>query len=449
MFLELRYDLLLVEAGEVELRGDVTHDEGVEVIVVEAGDHGLAAQINVFGIPRRPGQHIRMGADGGDPVTRDEDRLGFRELVVDRDYPCVAEDRACHGWKATCAGTAGQGEERVGLNRPTALPAGRAGAPRRRLELFRTGPSERRPPMPLPTTFTPEVEAARHDGAPLVALESTIISHGMPYPQNIETAREVEETVRAAGAVPATLAIIRGEVCVGLTETQLEHMGRAEGVMKASRRDLAVAFSEGLSAATTVAATMILAAGAGIPLFATGGIGGVHRGAEQSFDISADLQELARTPVAVVSAGPKALLDLRLTAEYLETMGVPVIGVGTDELPAFYSRESGINVDHRLDTPQQIARFLKTGWETETLSGTVLANPVPPEWSLPKPEMDTIIDRALGEAEEQGIHGKELTPFLLTRITELSEGKSLVSNIALVKHNADLAARIAVAMSEV
>lgn len=303
--------------------------------------------------------------------------------------------------------------------------------------------------MPLPTTFTPEVEAARRDGAPLVALESTIISHGMPYPQNIETAREVEETVRAAGAVPATLAIIRGEVCVGLTETQLEYMGRAEGVMKASRRDLAVAFSEGLSAATTVAATMILAAGAGIPLFATGGIGGVHRGAEQSFDISADLQELARTPVAVVSAGPKALLDLRLTAEYLETMGVPVIGVGTDELPAFYSRESGINVDHRLDTPQQIARFLKTGWETETLSGTVLANPVPREWSLPKPEMDTIIDRALGEAEEQGIHGKELTPFLLTRITELSEGKSLVSNIALVKHNADLAARIAVAMSEV
>jgi pseudouridine-5'-phosphate glycosidase len=298
-------------------------------------------------------------------------------------------------------------------------------------------------------TFAPEVEKARREGAPLVALESTIISHGMPYPRNIETAREVEDTVRAAGAVPATLAVIGGRVCVGLTEDQLEHMGRAEGVMKASRRDLAVAFSEGLDAATTVAATMILAAGAGIPVFATGGIGGVHRGAERSFDISADLQELARTAVAVVSAGPKALLDLRLTAEYLETMGVPVIGVGTEELPAFYSRESGIGVDHRLDEPEQIARFLRTGWETETLQGTVLANPVPAEWSLPKTEMDGIIDRALADADAKGVHGKELTPFLLTRITELSEGKSLVSNIALVKHNADLAGRIAAALAGV
>jgi pseudouridine-5'-phosphate glycosidase len=232
-----------------------------------------------------------------------------------------------------------------------------------------------------------------------------------------------------------------------LDERELEYMASAQGVRKASRRDLAAILSEGLDAATTVAATMILAEGADIPIFATGGIGGVHRGAETTFDISADLQEFTRTRVAVVSAGPKALLDLRLTAEYLETMGVPVVGVGTDELPAFYSRESGLPVDYRMETPEQVARFLHMGWQTDTLVGTVLANPVPEEWSLPKEEMDRIIDRAVADAEERGVHGKELTPYLLTRITELSEGKSLVSNIALVKHNADLAARVSVELS--
>ncbi|MFP4485086.1 MAG: pseudouridine-5'-phosphate glycosidase [Spirochaetaceae bacterium] len=301
--------------------------------------------------------------------------------------------------------------------------------------------------MALPIAYSTEVTRARRAGAALVALESTIISHGMPYPQNIETAREVEEAVRRTGAVPATIAIIAGEVCVGLEPDQLEHMGRTEGVRKASRRDIAAVMSRKLDAATTVAATMMLAERGEIPIFATGGIGGVHRGAESTFDVSADLQELARTRVAVVSAGPKALLDLRLTAEYLETLGVPVVGFGTDELPAFYSRESGLPVDYRMDSPEEIAHFLHTGWETDTLAGTVLANPVPREWSLPKEEMDGIIRRAVDEAEEQGLRGKELTPFLLARITELSEGKSLVSNIALVKNNADLAGRIAVRLN--
>lgn len=297
--------------------------------------------------------------------------------------------------------------------------------------------------MPLPLQYSPEVREAREQGRPLVALESTIISHGMPYPRNVETAREVEETVRQAGAVPATMAIIGGRAHAGLEEEQLEYLGKTEGIRKASRRDMAAVLSEKLDAATTVAATMMLAEAAGAPIFATGGIGGVHRGAESSFDISADLQELARTRVAVVSAGPKALLDLRLTAEYLETLGVPVIGIGTDELPAFYSRESGLGVDYRMDTPAQIARFLHTGWEGSILAGSVLANPVPQEWALPKAEMDGIISRAVAEAEERGVHGKALTPFLLSRITELSEGKSLVSNIALVKHNAEVAGRIA------
>lgn len=297
--------------------------------------------------------------------------------------------------------------------------------------------------MPLPIEYSPEVGEARKQGRPLVALESTIISHGMPYPRNVETAREVEDTVRRAGAVPATMAIIAGCAHAGLEEEQLEYLGKTEGIRKASRRDMAAVLSEGLDAATTVAATMMLAEAAGVPIFATGGIGGVHRGAESSFDISADLQELARTRVAVVSAGPKALLDLRLTAEYLETLGVPVIGIGTDELPAFYSRESGLGVDYRMDRPEQIARFLHSGWEGDILAGSVLANPVPEEWALPKAEMDGIIDRAVADADERGIHGKELTPFLLSRITELSEGKSLVSNIALVKHNAEVAGRIA------
>ena len=301
--------------------------------------------------------------------------------------------------------------------------------------------------MSLPIAYSPAVAEARQQRKALVALESTIISHGMPYPKNIETAREVEGVVRDAGAVPATIAIMNGTVHIGLDEDELEYMASADGVRKASRRDLAAILSEELDAATTVAATMILANGAGIPIFATGGIGGVHRGAETSFDISADLQEFARTRVAVVSAGPKALLDLHLTTEYLETMGVPVIGIGTDELPAFYSRESGLSVDYRMDGPEEVARFLHVGWQTDTLTGTVLANPVPEEWSLPKDEMDRIIDRAISDADSKGLHGKELTPYLLTRITELTEGKSLVSNIALVKHNADCAARISVELN--
>lgn len=294
-------------------------------------------------------------------------------------------------------------------------------------------------------SYNPEVATAKAKGQPIVALESTIIAHGMPYPQNLETAKEVEDIVREHGAIPATIAVMDGQICVGLDDSQLHRLATEEGVAKASRRDLPGLLAKRQIAATTVAATMIGAAMAGIRIFATGGIGGVHRGAEKTFDISADLPELAQTPVAVVSAGAKAILDLSLTLEWLETHGVPVIGVGTDELPAFYSRESGIPVPQRLDTPESIAALLKAQDKLGFSSGSLIANPIPEAWTLAASTMNEMIEKAISEADSQGVSGKALTPFLLKRIAELSAGKSLASNIELVKNNATLAARIAVA----
>jgi pseudouridine-5'-phosphate glycosidase len=267
----------------------------------------------------------------------------------------------------------------------------------------------------------------------------------MPFPQNIETAAEVEQIIRDHGAVPATIALMDGMLCIGLDGTQLHRLATEHDVAKASRRDLPGLLAQKKIAATTVAATMIAAAMADIRIFATGGIGGVHRGAEKTFDISADLPELAQTPVAVVSAGAKAILDLPLTLEWLETHGVPVIGVGTDEFPAFYSRESGLRVPQRLNSPEAIAQLLKAQDSLGFQSGCLIANPIPQAWSMPAEQMNTLIEQAIEEANLQGISGKELTPFLLKRITELTAGKSLASNIELVKHNAALAANIAVA----
>jgi len=294
--------------------------------------------------------------------------------------------------------------------------------------------------------FSPEVAAARTAGKPVVALESTIISHGMPYPQNVQTAREVEQVIRDAGAVPATIAIIDGKICVGLSEEQLELLGSSPDAMKVSRRDLAFVLSNGKLGATTVAATMICAQLAGIEVFVTGGIGGVHRGAETSFDISADLQELAQTSVAVVCAGVKSILDIGLTLEYLETHGVPVLSVGQPGFPAFFTRDSGFKADFQLDTPQQQASFIRTKWQLGLSGGVVVSNPVPAEHAMPAEEIDAIIAQALQEAEAQGVKGKAVTPFLLGRIKELTEGRSLATNIALVKHNALVGARLAVAM---
>jgi len=295
--------------------------------------------------------------------------------------------------------------------------------------------------------FSPEVAAARNAGLPVVALESTIISHGMPYPQNVQTAREVEQIIRDAGAVPATIAIIDGKICVGLNDEQLERLGTAQDAIKVSRRDLAYVLSQKLLGATTVAATMICAQLAGIEVFVTGGIGGVHRGAETSFDISADLQELAQTNVAVVCAGVKSILDIGLTLEYLETNGVPVVSVGQPGFPAFFTRESGFKADFQLDTPEAQASFIRTKWQLGLDGGVVVSNPVPQESAMPKEEIDRITEQALREAEEQGVAGKLVTPFLLARIKELTEGRSLVTNIALVKHNALVGARLAVALS--
>ncbi len=300
--------------------------------------------------------------------------------------------------------------------------------------------------MTLPASpslsLSAEVAAALQAGQPLVALESTIIAHGMPYPQNLETARAVEAIVREEGAVPATVALLGGKVQVGLDAAACEHLASSPGIQKASRRDLAFYLSQGIDAATTVAATMIGAHMAGIGIFATGGIGGVHRGAAETFDISADLQELARTPVAVVSAGAKSILDLGLTLEYLETQGVPVVGYGTDEFPAFYCRESGLKVPHRLDSPEAVARLLATQ-QALGLGGVLVANPIPTEHALPPALVEEAIAAALAEASGQGIAGKALTPFLLARIKQLTEGESLFSNIQLVYHNARLAAQIA------
>ncbi|WP_199101391.1 pseudouridine-5'-phosphate glycosidase [Aquitalea sp. ASV11] len=290
----------------------------------------------------------------------------------------------------------------------------------------------------------PEVAAALAAGQPVVALESTIISHGMPYPQNVATALQVEAEVRAHGAVPATIAIIDGRLKAGLGADEIELLGkRGREVVKVSRRDLPFIVAGRQTGATTVASTMIIAAMAGIRVFATGGIGGVHRGAQHSFDISADLQELAQTPVTVVCAGAKSILDLGLTLEYLETHGVPVIGYQTATLPAFFTRESAFKVDYRLDSSADIAAVMHAKWAMELKGGMVVANPIPQQFAMPSDKIDAAIEQALQEASDQGIGGKESTPFLLARVCELTGGNSLASNIQLVLNNARLAAAIA------
>ena len=296
--------------------------------------------------------------------------------------------------------------------------------------------------------FSEEVLAARAAGKPVVALESTIISHGMPYPQNVQTAREVEQIIRDGGAVPATIAIIDGKICVGLSDPQLEQLGKTEGVLKVSRRDLPYVLSQKKLGATTVAATMICAELADIRVFVTGGIGGVHRGAQTSFDISADLQELAHTSVAVVCAGAKSILDLPLTLEYLETHGVPVVSVGQAQFPAFFTRESGLNADFQLDSAAELADFIRTKWQLGLNGGVVVANPVPQADAMPKTEIDAMTEQALREAEAQGVNGKAVTPFLLARIKQLTGGRSLDTNIALVKNNAVLGAALAVQLAQ-
>lgn len=288
-----------------------------------------------------------------------------------------------------------------------------------------------------------EVRNALDNRQPVVALESTIIAHGMPYPRNVETAILVEETIRKRGAIPATCAIIGGKLRAGLVTDELELIGReGAAIPKASRRDLPYLVSKGLHGATTVASTMIIARLAGIRIFATGGIGGVHRGATTTMDISADLQELAQTPVAVVSAGAKSILDLGLTLEYLETHGIPVIGFKTGDFPAFYTRRSGFGVDYRLDTPEEIAHLLDTKWKLDLTGGAVIANPVPEEFQMDADLIEKTIQEAVREAEKTGVKGKKITPFLLARIEELTGGKSLETNIRLVLNNAVLAADI-------
>jgi pseudouridylate synthase len=295
--------------------------------------------------------------------------------------------------------------------------------------------------------YAPEVAAARQAGRAIVALESTIISHGMPYPQNVQTAREVEAIIRAAGAVPATIAVLGGKIRIGLTEDELELLGRSPEALKLSRRDLPHGVASGKVGATTVAATMICAALAGIEVFVTGGIGGAHRGAANSFDISADLQELARTSVAVVCAGAKSILDIGLTLEYLETHGVPVVAVGQDNFAAFYTPDSGFRADFRLDSAADQARFIRTKWALGLSGGIVISNPVPAAAAMPTAEIDVITEQALAEAAGQGIAGKGVTPFLLARIKALTGGRSLATNIALVKHNAEVGARLALALA--
>ena len=295
----------------------------------------------------------------------------------------------------------------------------------------------------------PEVAEAIAQGKPVVALESTIISHGMPYPQNVQTALAVEQIIRDHGAVPATIAIIGGRLKAGLTVEEIEYFGKkGQAIHKASRRDLAVLCARGEDGATTVATTMIIAHMAGIPIFATGGIGGVHRGAETTMDISADLEELAQTPVMVVCAGAKSILDLGLTLEYLETKGVPVIGYGTEELPAFYTRQSGFGVDYRIDTPAELAAAFRASLDMGLPAGMLVTNPIPEEFAMPKAVIDAAIDQAIAECNANGIHGKATTPFLLARVAELTGGDSLASNIRLVYNNAMVAAQTAVAMAE-
>lgn len=292
----------------------------------------------------------------------------------------------------------------------------------------------------------PDIQSALDQRRPVVALESTIITHGMPYPENVRTAIEVEETVRANGALPATVAVIDGKIAIGLSKSALERLATTKDVVKASGRDLAAVMSRGGSAGTTVSATMRIAALAGIKIFATGGVGGVHRGAQETFDVSADLVELGRTAVTVVCAGVKSILDIPLTLEYLETQRVPVIAAGSDDFPAFYTRSSGLKADHRLDTPEQIARAIAIHWQLGSGSGMLIANPIPEADALDPAIIDGMIADAVAEAAEQGVGRKELTPFLLARINELSGGSSLRANIALVKNNAALAARIAASL---
>ncbi|RKX85570.1 MAG: pseudouridine-5-phosphate glycosidase [Spirochaetes bacterium] len=292
-----------------------------------------------------------------------------------------------------------------------------------------------------------EVMEAKENKKPIVALESTIISHGMPYPENIAMASKVESIIRENGAIPATIALIEGKIKIGINKDELEYMASSKNILKASRRDIPVVVARQLSAATTVAGTMICASLAGIKVFATGGIGGVHRGAEKTFDISADLQELSKTDVAVVSAGAKSILDLKLTMEYLETMGVPVIGYGTNEFPAFYTRQSGIFVNYKLDTPEDVAAVILAQINLGYKGGMVIANPIPEEYSMDKDLIDRVIKDAIGEAEKEKITGKDLTPFLLAKIKDITEGKSLDANLKLVYNNAELAAKIAVSLS--
>ena len=291
----------------------------------------------------------------------------------------------------------------------------------------------------------PEVAQALAEGKPVVALESTIISHGMPYPQNVQTALEVERIIRENGAVPATIAVIGGRLKAGLSPEEIEYFGKkGQDIAKASRRDLAVLCARGEDGATTVTTTMIIAHMAGIKIFATGGIGGVHRGAETTMDISADLEELGQTPVMVVCAGAKSILDLGLTLEYLETKGVPVVGYQTKELPAFYTRSSGFQVDYRMDSPEELAKAFKTQNDMGFKGGMLVANPIPEEYAMPLETINAAIDQAIAESVEKGIKGKETTPFLLARVAELTGGNSLASNIQLVFNNARLAAKTAV-----
>ena len=304
--------------------------------------------------------------------------------------------------------------------------------------------------MPQFLDIAPEVQQALRDNKPVVALESTIISHGMPYPQNVTTALQVEAEVRAHGAVPATIAIIDGRLKAGLSEEDIELLGkRGRDAVKVSRRDIPFVIAAGQMGATTVASTMIISAMAGIKIFATGGIGGVHRNAQQSFDISADLQELAQTPVAVVCAGAKSILDLRLTLEYLETHGVPVVGYQTDTLPAFFTRDSEFSVDYRLNSPLEIARVLHAKWSMGLQGGMVIAHPIPDAFAMPRALIDGAIEQALQEASAQGIGGKESTPFLLARVCELTGGDSLAANIQLVLNNARLAAAVGLELTAV
>lgn len=297
-------------------------------------------------------------------------------------------------------------------------------------------------------SITPEIEEALKAGKPVVALESTILSHGMPFPQNMEFAHKVEEIVRAEGAIPATTAIIGGKLKVGLTSEELDLMCKGEGVGKVSRRDVAVYLATGKTGATTVATTMMIAAMAGIKVFATGGIGGVHRGATETMDISADLQELANTPVAVVCAGAKSLLDLGLTLEYLETFGVPVLGLRTDDFPAFYCRSSGFKLDYNASTEAEVAKIAKTKWDLGLKGGLVIGNPIPEEYALDYDEMEKVIVKALELAKEQGIHGKDTTPFLLSHIKDMTDGVSFASNLQLAYNNAKAASKIAVELAK-